>query len=118
MERDFCCWHPYQGCGNPWRHRNRRAKVCSLLTEHRELIDEVLVRDTPVKALIDTGVSVSLLNAKFFQRAKMNRRLKRSDLEISQPDSGNISISGRISLPVVVGGKGSEQRFYMGPWTG
>lgn len=67
--------------GNPWRLRNRRAKIYSLLTEHKELIDEVLIRDTPVKALIGTGASISLLNAKFFQQAKMNRRLKRSDLE-------------------------------------
>ena len=67
-----------------------------LTTEEKELTCTVLMGDRPVKSFIDTGVSVSLINATLYNQLVLGKYLKRLDLVISQAEGSEVRMSGSL----------------------
>lgn len=62
------------GITQRWEPRKRKAKVFSSLTQEKELSCRAEIGGRAMKALIDTGASVSLLREKEYRRVAMGCR--------------------------------------------
>lgn len=98
-----------------WEPRKRKAKVFSSLTQEKELSCGAEIGSRAVKALIDTGASVSLLKEEAYRRVKRKSRLREADIEITQADGAPLVIKGMARLPVRIGKLRSTQIFYVTP---
>lgn len=106
---------PMAGWARSLQRERRRAKIFSLLTQERELSCKVVVGGSMVKAIIDTGASVSLLREGEYRRLKNQGRMRRPDIEITQADGGSMRIKGMVNLPLKVGATQSFHRLYITP---
>ena len=89
--------------------------MCSLVKQVRELTCEVTVGGKAMRALIDTGASVSLMSFKKYRGLRTKGWLKASDIAISQADGRGMRILGIKWLPVKVGGVDKFQKLYIAP---
>ena len=68
-----------------------------------------------MRALIDTGTSISLMNIDAFKQLKLGGALREADLVTCQADESKIKIDGVIYLPIEVGGVMTKQEIYVAP---
>lgn len=68
-----------------------------------------------MKALIETGASVSLLREKEYRKLRNRGWMRKPDIEITQANGGSMRIKGMVKLPLKVGETRSIQRFYVTP---
>lgn len=68
-----------------------------------------------MRALIDTGASVSLIAEDQYRRLRKRGWMKRHDIEVSQVNGRPKTIRDIANLPVKIGGTQSAHKFYMTP---
>lgn len=66
-----------------------------------------------MRALIYTGMSVSLMKEERYKSLRKKEWLRRPDIEISQVDGKPMKIRGMVRRPVRIGGLRSVHNFYV-----
>lgn len=102
---------PISECTEGHRSRGGVSRVFSLLPQEEEL--SCGKGKVNVKALIDMGVSVSLIGEDQFKSLKQQGGLRRPDIEIDQVNGKSMKITGMVKLLVKVGGTTSIHKFYV-----
>ena len=68
-----------------------------------------------VRALVDTGASVSLVSSKTYRQLGRKERLRPVDLHFSQADSSRMRIAGMTWLSFQLAGTRSDIKVYVAP---
>ena len=90
------------------------AQSYGLFGQDTEIICEVEIVKTKVRALLDTGASISMIRQKdLLDLGFRCKDLKPADLRVVQADGREMKISGMICLPVMVGEVVTMQTLYV-----
>ena len=90
------------------------AQSYGLFGQDTEIICEVEIVKKKVKALLDTGASISMIRQKdLLELGFRCKDLKPAGLRVVQADGREMKISGIICLPVMVGGVVTMQTLYV-----
>ena len=82
----------------------KEIRVAQSYSQDTEIICEVEIVKKKVKALLDTGASISMIRQKdLLELGFRCKDLKLADLRVVQADGREMKISGMICLPVIVG---------------
>ena len=97
--------------GHP--EENKVAQSYGLFGQDTEIICEVEIVKKKVKALLDTGASISMIRQKdLLELGFRSKDLKLADIRVVQADGREMKISG-ICLPVMVGEVVTMQTLYV-----
>ena len=103
-----------RGAANRERFKDRReARVYQVLKEGSDFTCSVLLGGRKVRALVDTGASVSLINSKTYRRLGRKEKLRPVDLYLSQADSSRMRIEGITWLPFQLARTRGDMKVYV-----
>ena len=93
--------------------KRRKAQVASLQTEKKELTCTMRVQGSPVRALVDTGESLSLIRTDANDKLWIGGRLRKPDVMLSQASGKKLLMTGMVSLPLRIGGVRCKHKLYV-----
>ena len=86
-----------------------------VLKEGPDFTCSILLGGKKVRALVDTGASVSLVSSKTYRQLGRKERLRPVDLHLSQADSSRMRIEGMTWLPFQLARTRGDMKVYVAP---